>query len=401
MRVVHCITGLSGDGAQRMLLRLADGLQRRGVENFVISLSSREPLAEAFEARGIPVYTVNVSPNLRGVAALFKLRRLLSELSPDLLQGWMYHANLLLTLMRPFLSTRIPVAWNMRRGTENLRELKFSTRLVVHANRWLSSRPDRIMYCTSESRQQHEALGFDSESGIVIGNGFDLDQFAKSPNLRRDIRERFGVVDTDILIGNIGRDDIAKGRPFLIEAFAALLTWIPHARLMLVGRGMSDTNPELRRLLVSFGVASRVILVGEYSPSSELYPAMDIFCSSSVAEGFPNVIAEAMCCEVPCVATDVGNTRELLEGVGVVVPPRSAACLVEGLAAMCREGRGAWDERGARGRSRISEMYSLDRVVDHYAQLYNEMIGVGRPAGGEIRAVPASVFSDRSEHQRV
>jgi len=401
MRVVHCITGLSGDGAQRMLLRLADGLQRRGVENFVVSLSKREPLAEAFEARGIPVHAVDVSRNLRGIGALLKLRNLLSELSPDLVQGWMYHANLLLTLIRPFLSRRVPVGWNMRRGTENLGELKFPTRLVVRANRWLSSLPDRIMYCTSESRQQHEALGFKRERGIVIANGFDLDQFAKSPKNRRSIRERFGVVDTDILIGNIGRDDIAKGRPFLIEAFAAVLTWIPHARLMLVGRGMSDTNPELRRLLVSFGVASRVILVGEYSPSSELYPAMDILCSSSVAEGFPNVIAEAMCCEVPCVATDVGNTKELLDGVGVVVPPRSAACLAEALAAVCREGKDAWDERGARGRSRISKLYSLGQVVDDYAQLYNEMIGVGGPARGEIRGVPPGVSPDRPEHLRV
>jgi glycosyltransferase involved in cell wall biosynthesis len=401
MRVVHCITGLSGDGAQRMLLRLADGLQRRGVENFVISLSKREPLAEAFEARGIPVHTINVSPNLQGIAALFKLRSLLSELSPDLLQGWMYHANVLLTMVRPFLFRKVPVAWNMRRGTENLDDLKFATRMVVHANRWLSSRPDIIIYCTSESRQQHEALGFNRERGVVIGNGFDLDQFVKSPNTRRSIRERFGIADTDILIGNIGRDDIAKGRPHLIEAFAAVLTWIPHARLMLVGRGMSETNPELRRLLVSWGVASRVILVGEYSPSSELYPAMDILCSSSVAEGFPNVIAEAMCCEVPCVATDVGNTRELLDGVGVVVPPRSAACLAEALAAVCREGREGWSERGARGRSRIAEVYSLDRVVDEYAQLYNEMIGVGRPSRGEIRGIPSGVSPDRPEHLRV
>ncbi len=401
MRVVHCITGLSGDGAQRMLLRLADGLQRRGVENFVVSLSNREPLADAFEARGIPVHTVNVSPNLKGIAALFKLRSLLSELSPDLLQGWMYHANLLLSLLRPFVSRRIPVAWNMRRGTENLDDLKFATRMVVHANRWLSSRPDRIIYCTPESRGQHEALGFNRERGIVIGNGFDLDQFAKSPTSRRSVRERFGVADTDILIGNIGRDDIAKGRTYLIDAFAAVLTWIPQARLMLVGRGMSDTNPELRRLLVSSSVASRVILVGEYSPSSELYPAMDILCSSSVAEGFPNVIAEAMCCEVPCVATDVGNTRELLDGVGVVVPPRSAACLAEALAAVCREGREAWDERGARGRSRISERYSLDRVVDEYAQLYSEMMGVDRSARREIRGIASGVSPDRSEHLRV
>jgi glycosyltransferase involved in cell wall biosynthesis len=384
-----------------MLLRLADGLQRRGVENIVVSLSEREPLAESFEARGIPVHSVSVSPNLKGISTLVKLRSLLNELSPDVAQGWMYHANLLLTLIRPFLSQKIPVAWNMRRGTENFRDLKFSTRLVVHANRLLSARPSKIIYCTTESRKQHEALGFNRERGMVIRNGFDLDQFAKSPTTRRAVRERFGVADTDILIGNVGRDDIAKGRPYLIEAFASLITWIPNARLMLVGRGMSETNPELRRLLVSLGVASRVILVGEYTPSSELYSAMDILCSSSVAEGFPNVIAEAMCCEVPCVGTDVGNTRELLDGVGVVVPPNSALCLADALAAVCREGRDAWDDRGARGRSRIAESYSLDRVVEEYAQLYDEMVGIGGAARGEVRGIPPSVSPDQPQHLRV
>ena len=374
MRVVHCITGLRGDGAQRMLLRLAEGLQERGIDNVVVSLSSREPLADAFEARGIRVYSLSVSPNVRGVFAIPRLRQLIDELEPDIIQGWMYHANLMVTLVRPFLKRSVPALWNIRRGTDDVRERKFSTRLVIRANAWLSSRAERIVYCTQESREQHEALGFDPERGVVIGNGFDTETFAYSLDKRTAIRARYGVAESDILIGNIGRDDSAKGRPYLIEGFAELLKRVPNARLMLIGRGMSEANPELRRLLVSSSVASRVVLVGEYSPISEVYSAMDILCSSSVAEGFPNVIGEAMSCEVPCVTSDVGNARALLDGIGMIVPARSSTRLAQALASMCREGREAWRDRGLRGRSRIAQRYSLKVVVDEYATLYRSVV---------------------------
>lgn len=374
MRVVHCITGLRGDGAQRMLLRLAVGLQERGIENIVVSLSSREPLADAFEARGVRVYSLSLSPTVRGIFAIPRLRRLINELEPDILQGWMYHANLMVTLVRPFLTRALPALWNIRRGTEDVRERKFLTRFVIRANAWLSSRAERIVYCTQESREQHEALGFEPEGGVVIGNGFDTETFAHSSEKRKGIRDRYGVAESDILIGNIGRDDSAKGRQYLIEGFAELLKRVPNARLMLIGRGMSEANPELRRLLVSSGVASRVVLVGEYSPISEVYSALDILCSSSVAEGFPNVIGEAMCCEVPCVASDVGNTRALLDGIGIIVPARSSTHLAHALVSMCREGREAWRERGVRGRSRIAQRYSLQVVVDKYAALYRSVV---------------------------
>jgi glycosyltransferase involved in cell wall biosynthesis len=207
------------------------------------------------------------------------------------------------------------------------------------------------------------------------------------------VRERYGVLESDILIGNIGRDDIAKGRPYLIEAFVEVLKFVPNARLMLVGRGMSETNPEVRRLLVSSGVASRVILVGEYSPIVDLYSAMDIMCSSSLAEGFPNVIGEAMCCEVPCVATDVGNTRDLLDGIGILVPPRAATHLAHALVSMCEEGRDGWRARGVRARSRISEEYSLDSVTDHYASLYGE-VSAQEGTPGVLQPVRVGTSSD-------
>lgn len=370
MRVVHCITGLSGDGAQRMLLRLVVQLQQRGVHNFVISLSKREPLALEFERQGIPVHALDIGHASLVVRGFMRLRSLMTELAPDVIQGWMYHANLAVSLVVPFLPKKTPVVWNIRRGLDDYRERKLSTKAMVRLGARLSSRANQIIYCTHESRAQHELFGFSSNQGTVIGNGFDTTLFAPNAEKRAAIRERLGVVEQDILIGNIGRDDSAKGRPFLFEAFAELLLRVPQARLLLVGRGMDESNRELRGRLVASRIAARVILLGEYTPVSELYSAMDIFCSSSVCEGFPNVIAEAMSSGVPCVATDAGNTSGLLQGTGIVVPSRFGRYLAEGLHVMCSEEADQRRARGLHARESIKAAFSMSRIVEDYVSLY-------------------------------
>jgi len=146
MRVVHCITGLSGDGAQRMLLRTAECLRVRGVCNYVVSLSGREPLADVFEAQGIPVCALDMRRGLYDASALWRMRRFLHEVKPNILQGWMYHANAILSLLRPLLEHPVPLAWNIRRGMDDYHERKLSTRAFIHANRVLSAYPDKIIY---------------------------------------------------------------------------------------------------------------------------------------------------------------------------------------------------------------------------------------------------------------
>jgi glycosyltransferase involved in cell wall biosynthesis len=156
----------------------------------------------------------------------------------------------------------------------------------------------------------------------------------------------------------------------------------PHARLMLVGRGLNDENLALKNRLQELGISKNVVLYGESSAIEEVYPAFDVMCSSSVAEGFPNVVAEAMLSELPCVATNTGNTRKLLEGVGVVVPSRDPQLLSEALGDMCARSPEARSAMGRLSRERIARMYSLETVAAQYAQLYRSLAGF-RKSGGK------------------
>jgi glycosyltransferase involved in cell wall biosynthesis len=373
MKIAHCITGLTADGAQRMLLRLVTQLRDRGFENHVISLGRPETFAAAFEEKGIRVHFVGMVGGGRDLVALQRCRRIIRDLKPSALQGWMYHSNLVLSLIREVSPLRLPLLWNIRRGMDDYSERKFLTKCIIRANSLLSSKVDRVIFCTPESRAQHEAFGFSRSNGLVLGNGFDTNLFTPSLEFRRKGRERLGIGDDEVVIGNVGRDDIAKGRSYLLAAFADVLRSHPHARLVLVGRGMERTNQRLVDEITTRGLGARVSLLGECSSLHEILPIFDILCSSSICEGFPNVIAESMSSAVPIVATDVGNTASLVGNTGVVVQARSSAALADALMQVCSEDSARRFTRGAAGRARVQQLYSLSSVADEYARVYGSL----------------------------
>lgn len=375
-----------------MLLRLSIELQKRGFQNYVVSLGKREPFAEVFEEHGIEVFSLGSREDGVWIRRLQALKNVLRSVNPSIAQGWMYHANLALSLVGAVTPEMRRPLWNIRRGIDDLRERKLFTRLVVRANAYLSSRPSHIIYCTEECRQQHEEIGFDPDCGVVIGNGFDAGKFRPKVESRATLRAKLSLPPDTIIIGNVGRYDHAKGKQYLLDAFALLRQRTRNVHLVLVGRGMTPENLELRARARELGLSSSVTLYGEVSTLEELYPAFDILCSSSVNEGFPNVIAEAMLCGVFCVVTDVGNSRVLAERTGIVVAPRDAARLAEGLVAACSLGRQARCEAGLKGRERIARLYSLEGIADRYARLYQHAV-----FGGELTRFSSKMAAIREK----
>jgi glycosyltransferase involved in cell wall biosynthesis len=373
MHILHCITCLSGDGAQRLLLRLAAGLKEQGYRSTVVTLDAPGGIASAFNEFGVPVFSLGMRSVSGALAGTSRLCRVLQQQQPDVAQGWMYHANVVLSAACFLTGGRLPVVWNIRRGLDDLAALKFSTRFFVRTSAQLSARPQRIIYCTDRSRTQHEAIGFRSANGLVLDNGFDITRFQARAEVRRDVRKAACLSDDDFVIGCVGRYNPAKGHANLIEAFKLVLNDIPSARLVLTGRGSDWHNDDLVAKLRSEGVVSRVILLGECPQIEQVYPMFDVLCSSSIAEGFPNVVAEAMLCELPCVVTDTGASRQIVEGIGVVVPPRSAEALADALRIVARLPVEERRQIGLLGRRRIVERYSLPAVIGRYRDLYRDL----------------------------
>jgi glycosyltransferase involved in cell wall biosynthesis len=125
-------------------------------------------------------------------------------------------------------------------------------------------------------------------------------------------------------------------------------------------------------------VREHLHLLGERADVPRLMSALDILVSSSSSEGFPNVIGEAMCCGLPCVVTDVGDSANIVGDTGVVVPPRDPAAIADALEGLLDDGPDTRRKLGLAARQRVRELYSLQRIVREYEGLYRSL-AVARP----------------------
>jgi glycosyltransferase involved in cell wall biosynthesis len=148
----------------------------------------------------------------------------------------------------------------------------------------------------------------------------------------------------------------------------------PAIVFVLLGSGIEPGNPDLVRAIDAEGLMPRLRLLGERADMHAVYPALDIATlSSAFGEGFPNVMAEAMACGVPCVATDSGDAAEILGEFGIIVPPRDPEALAEGWRRMIALGAEGRHTLGMRARARIVENYGLDQIVARFEGLYCEI----------------------------
>lgn len=373
MRVTHVINNLLTGGAETVLVRLVEGLAALGFENRVVTLSAEAgPLRDRLERADVPVTDAGVAPGsvLRTARGATRLAGLVRGSRPDLVQTWLYHSGVATQVALP---TGMPILWNLRQSDLDPRATKRSTHLVARAGAVLARRSAGIV-CASESAAAfHERLGYPRARMTVIPNGFETPAAAVTPARRAAARSALGVSPSAFVISRVGRWHPHKDHRTLVEACARLAREIGDLHVLLVGSGLAPDNPALMTLLDQHGLRERVSLLGERDPA-EAVAASDVACSSSLGEGFPNVVGEAMAAGVPVVATDVGDSRVLLGDGGLVVPPESPAALAQALRRMASE-PALRETCGARGRARIVERYSIERMVQDYARLYRDIAG--------------------------
>ena len=372
MQVVHVITGLATGGAERALYNLLQGGLNTKFNSIVISLSDKGTMGEKIEALGVSVLTLDMPvgrPTLRGVV---KLRQLIKKLQPDLIQGWMYHGNLAATLAKFFSSKKVALVWNIRHSLYHIEDEKKLTQLVIKANRFFSKSADTLLYNSHISRQQHEEFGFSAKYGLVIPNGINCQQFCFSVEARQRIRTELTIPLKALVVGHIARFHPMKDHANFLQAAVDVAKKHPNTYFLLSGRGVCSKNTEVTQYIIS-SLQNRFHFLGERADVADLMSSMDILCSSSRGEAFPNVLGEVMATGIPCVATDVGDSALIIADCGVVAPPRNKIALAEGVESLLNLPNEEREKLGLRARQRIEDNFKLNVIVDKYAELYEKL----------------------------
>lgn len=358
-------------GAETALCRLLESLRPPQFEHVVVALGPEGALS-ARVSKAAALHHLGMRTGRLQPGDLFRLRSILRRVQPDVIQGWMYHANLMATLAG--IGLRVPVIWGIRQTLYSLEHEKTSSRWVIRACARLSRRPARIVYNSQLSRTQHVKLGFHDSRALVIPNGFDTCAFMRDSDARSRVRAELGITEEALAIGLVARMHPMKDHANFLRAAARFVTSHTSTEFVLVGEGVNEGNPKLLGLVNELQLQGKVHLCGRRMDIAAINNALDIASLSSAwGEGCPNAIGEAMACGTPCVATDIGDVRGIIGETGVVVRPRDPDALCEGwskLVALGSEGRYILGERA---RQRIVDHYSLAANTAAYAELYRSL----------------------------
>ena len=376
MKVVHVITGLATGGAEMALCRLLEHSSRdgTGITHGVVSLMKGGALRHRIRAAGVEVEELDLTPGSIPLNRMFRLADVIRRQSPNIIQGWMYHGNMAATVAKYLRGRSCPLIWGIRYSPGALCDEKPTTRILIRVEGPLSHLPAAIVYCSQASARQHESLGYHAEKTVVIPNGFDTEAFKPDPEAKARLAQEIGVSRDAPVVGVVARFHPQKDHRNVTAAAAELSKRGPDVHFAFAGPDVDPANQSLVKMIRSFGVQDRVTLLGERDDVTKIMPGLDLLCSGSAwGEAFPNVLAEAMACGVPCVATDVGDSALIVGTTGIVVPPRDPEALA---AAMSRLIALAPEERrqlGQAARRRIIKHFSLPEVVRRYDDLYRSI----------------------------
>jgi len=384
MRVVLLIRCLVRGGAERQLVTLAKGLRRLGHEVSVVVFYDQGDLKAELEACAVPVENLDKRGRWDVLPFLWRLRSRLRALRPDVVYGCLAGANICAVVVRPFLPVRPAVAIRIAASFVNLADYDLTARLSY----WIEARIARfsdVVIANSRKGARHAVdRGFPASRMMVVPNGFDTQYFKRDPRGRTAFRRCWNVPDGCRLIGLVARLDPIKDHQTFLDAAARTAARRDDVRFVCVGAGEAAHERQLRAAADRLGLSERLVWAGETRDLPAVYSALDLATCSSYGEGMPNVVGEAMACEVPCVVTDVGDAAWLVGETGEVVPPRCPAALADGwdrmLERIDRQGR----ETGRRARQRIRTKLSEDRLITHTAEVLQRLVSDSEePAGGD------------------
>jgi len=373
VRVIHLITGLNSGGAEMMLYKLLSAFDRDRFEMQVVSMTDGGVFGERIGKLGIRVTCLSMRRGVASISAGARLIALLRRERPSILQTWMYHADLLGTLSG--LLARVPtLIWNIRASDLDFNATHRSLRKVFAVHAMLSRAADVVIVNSNSGRRFHESRNHAPPRWEVIHNGFDTRRFRPDSKRRSRIRADLKIDDISVVIGMIARFDGQKDHESFFRAAAIVAKNQPCAVFVLAGKGVDAGNRTIERWLSQYGLANRVRLLGEVDDVSGLLPAIDIVAlASSSGEGLPNALGEAMCCAVPCIASNVGDSAFLIGETGKVVPPKDPTALAVACQELIDIGHEGRVELGERARRRIVDNFDVTEVVTAYENLYSEL----------------------------
>lgn len=355
--IVHVITNFAGvGGAEMMLARLIQQTER-DFEHVIISLMKTSEVYQSTLERCKAYYALDWN-GVNSLQVVLRLRKLLSQFSPNSVQCWMYHANILTSLSVMGLKHPPKIFWGIHHSLSSPKEESLSTKAALVVSKFLAGKPVGIIYCAHSSLSQHQQFGFQNQNSTVIPNGVFLDKFKLNTKLHQPL-----------VVGFAGRYHTAKGYPYLFETMAKLKD--EPIIFKIAGSGASLNNGEVKKLFEKYQLdTAKVQLLDQISDMPNFYQSIDVFLMTSITEGFPNVLVEAMASGIPCISTDVGDAKYIVGNNEYIVKARDSSELKNAILKYYNLSESEKIELKGKSRQKIEKNFSIDWVAMQYMKFW-------------------------------
>ena len=364
--VVHLVTTIEFGGLEKVVLDLVRRRARETFEMHVMCLETAGALAPRFAELGIPVETIGRPGDWywqRVVRLALRLRALRPRVLHTHNPGPHLHGALAARL------ARVPVLVHTKHGRNRVER-----RIVRIINRFAASRSDCVVAVSDDAAAvSRDIERVPSVKIRTIHNGVDLDHYAyRGPRAGR----------TDLRAVTVARLDPVKDQATLLRALRLIVDREPSFSVDVIGDG--PARSELEALRAELHLERHCRFHGFQDDVRPFLAQADVFVLTSISEGIPLTLLEAMATGLPGIATDVGGNREVIVPgeTGYLVPPRSPAAFAEAVLRLRTE-PAELDRLGLGSRRRVEEEFSLAVMVARYEALYQDLLGRRSGSGSE------------------
>lgn len=374
IKVLHLITGIegkkpSGGGAEILLLALLKKIDKNQFK-FIIAYPSNGTLNEDFEKNGAEVIPFETKSKF-DIFSLNRLIRLSKLKKINIIHSHQPRLDLFGCIAAKF--RHIPFIFTRHLSIQNLCLNNLERSSYIYVDKMITVKHAKKIIAVSKDIANNLIIKENTNPSKikVIYAGLDLETYGSGVKIGK-IRKEFHMGSETSLVGIVGRINTQKAHQYFLHAAIEVLKDMPETKFLVVGDGPLREKQET--LCRKLGLTSHVIFTGYRKDTSQIMADLDVSVLSSLSEGVPVANIEAMAMGKPIICFNVGGVSELvIDGVtGILVPLKDVKGLANGIIRLLKNKKEA-KQMGEAGRMRIEEYFSLERMVEEYEKVYNEV----------------------------
>jgi|TARA_B110000027_G_C16122313_1_gene303957 glycosyltransferase involved in cell wall biosynthesis len=375
MKILHIINSLKKGGAEGNLYRLCVTHKKKyknKIDIIIVTLIADGFYEQELKKIGVKIISLGINENYKIYSfakKILTLRKFIKKNNPNIIQSWMYHSN--------FISIFLPkinynkIYWNIRHSELNNKISKKIT-IILSIICGIFSRivPKKIIYCSEKSIKFHENNHFYSKKKTsLINNGYSHKNYYQANNLRTNFRKINKIKKVDIILGYAGRYSKQKNIEALLISFSKIIKNYNNVYLYMAGKNINLKNKRLTSIVLKFQMDKKIFFLDEQKSLLEFYNGIDLLILPSHSESFPNVVAEAMLCSTPVLASDAGCSKKIISKYGFILKKNDYRSITNALKKTINlliNKKSYWKNLTKNARLHIKRNFSLEKMAKTY-----------------------------------